>query len=224
MGPEGNAIVIHCPESYDTLVCEDAESGAKLGECKPPRLDFLSRFAVSPDHRYVLEAGWLWHPVGLAWFCDIAALLSRVSSISGTSLTDRCETESAAFLGSDRIIVTTTDEVMNEEAVSSPGPRTLAVWSIPESRWQSVVPIDGPLGTLMPWKKWVISFFDHPKALDLETGQVLHRWNHIQSGRDSGSYCAHSHQPPVMALDPIGGRFAVQKPGGITIVRLAETP
>lgn len=72
----------------------------------------------------------------------------------------------------------------------------------------------------MPWREWVISFYECPKAIELATGKIVHRWEQIYSGRQIGSIDLGESAPPPMAFDPIHGRFAVQGSEGISVVTL----
>jgi hypothetical protein len=96
----------------------------------------------------------------------------------------------------------------------------LGVWSISNDRWDSVVELAEFFGALMPWRDWVISFYGHPKAIEIATGVVVHRWEHIYSGRQVGAIKLGDPVPPPIALDPQKGRFAVSGPEGLTVVAL----
>jgi len=73
----------------------------------------------------------------------------------------------------------------------------------------------------MPWRDWVIAFFECPTAIELATGKVVHQWKQIYSGRQIGSINLGDPPPPPMALDSTGGRFAIQCPEGLRVVTLS---
>lgn len=65
-GPDGRALLVHCPDSYANLEVEDAISGERLTRREPAALDFFhSRLSVSPSGRWLASAGWVWHPVAM---------------------------------------------------------------------------------------------------------------------------------------------------------------
>jgi hypothetical protein len=74
---------------------------------------------------------------------------------------------------------------------------------------------------VMPWKKWAICFYDHPKAIDLGSGKIVRSWPEINSGRQVNVIEIGNPEPPSIALDPQHGRFAVADSKGVTIVSLA---
>ncbi len=227
VGPTRRAVVIHCPNSFDTLEVEDAESGVTLGKRKSPGMEFHSRLAVSPNGRYVLDAGWFWHPVGGAWLCDFASLYGDAQAGEfrrDVAFSFGAEIDSAAFLGSDDVVVTSTDEVINEDTpVTAIWPLRVGVWSISRGASSKIAKLPEPSGTIMPWREWIISFYGCPKAIEITTGETVHRWEAIYSGRQIGSIDLGDPPPPPIALDPENGRFAVSGPNGITVVTLDAT-
>jgi len=72
----------------------------------------------------------------------------------------------------------------------------------------------------MPWRHWAISFYKHPKAIELATGKVVHAWDDLDSGRQVGSIDLGNPPPPAMAFNPRCGKFAVSNAKGITIISL----
>jgi len=81
-----------------------------------------------------------------------------------------------------------------------------------------------PAGILRPLGTHAISFYDHPKLIDVTTGEVVHRWTEFRTGRHRSS-CGltplqgHDATPPP-ALDPLRSRFAVADATGITAIQL----
>jgi hypothetical protein len=225
LGPNGSVVVVHCPNSFDTLEFEDAETGATLFTKKSDEMEFHSRLVASSNGRYLLDAGWFWHPLGGAWVCDLAGLLGT-SSPPGpdVNFSFGAEIDSAAFLGDDDVIVTSTDEVCNEATPRSGiGPLRLGHYSLATRRWQSTVEIREATGMIMPWRDWVISFYKFPKAIEIATGRVVHEWKHLRSGEQVGCIELGDPPPPSIALDPNNGRFAVASTNEITAVTLATT-
>lgn len=219
VGPSGRVIVAHCPDEFDVLVVEEVESGARLAERKTDHMEFHSRLAMSPSGKHLIDAGWFWHPVGEAWLTSVETLINGKDG--GLSLFSGAEIENAVFLDDAHVVATTGKEVCDDTPPPSGlGPDMLGVWSIADATWCTRVAIESPIGNVMPWRDLLICFYEHPKAIEIATGKVIHRWEHIRSGTQSGCIDLGYPPPPVMALDPVHGRFAVAGPQGITIVRL----
>lgn len=216
----GDVLLIHCPEEFNILEVQDAETGRTFAKRKVREMEFHSRLMVSPNSGYLLDAGWFWHPIGGAWLCSLAKVLENESREPlGHSFLSGAEIDSAAFLDEDHLVVTSTDENINEEP-SGLGPRQLGLWSIPNSSWRSRVDLSHPSGTIMAWRDWVISLYEFPKALEITTGRVVHSWDQIYTGKQVGSIDLGNPPPPQIALDPSKGRFAVQVQNGVGVVSL----
>ena len=171
-----------------------------------------------------LSAGWFWHPLGGAWLCPISAIGgSSDVDIEEVGFSFGAEIDAAAFLGNNHVVVSSTSDVVNEEAPKSGlGRLQIGMWSIAEARWISTAPLREPTGTIMPWREWLIACHGHPKAIDLATGKVVHVWEQINSGSQIGSIDLGEPPPPVIALNPRQGMFAVCDSNGINVVSLHE--
>lgn len=218
----GHVVVVHCPTSYDELTFEDAESGEILGTRKSDKMEFHSRLAISPGGDSLVSAGWFWHPLNGGWLFFIGDIVGAHSDCKvDLGIDFGAEVDSVAFLGDDALVVSTTQEIVNEEVPPAGlGPMRLGMWSITEGKWARIVELHEACGPMMPWRDWVISFHDHPKAISLATGDVVHRWEGVYSGRQIGPIDAGKPAPPLLALDAVGGRFAVAGPEGVTVVTL----
>lgn len=80
--------------------------------------------------------------------------------------------------------------------------------------------MDEPIGTIMPLgASLVVSFYEHPKVIDITTGQVIWRMPELKTGLQQGSIIPHISKPPPLALDPERQRFAVATDEGVTVVQ-----
>lgn len=214
--------VVHCPNAFNVVECEDAESGEILWTKKTDAMEFHSRLSISPNGRSLLSAGWFWHPLGGAWLCSLADNSGKPDKEVEFSF--GAEIDSAAFLDDDRVVISSTGEVVNEDTPQSGlGPMQLGVWSISEAKWVSTAPISATTGMIMPWRDWVISFYEHPKAIELATGKVAYVWDHLDSGRQIGSIELGTPPPPCMAMNPSKGMFALRDENRIHIVSLGTS-
>jgi len=217
----GRVLVAHCPRAFNVLEIEDAETGATLDSLESKAMEFHSRLSFSPDGRFLSDAGWFWHP----W--SGAAVLQIVSGDDGSVQFDRNpvfrtefrethELDSVAFLGNTELTVS----FVADQKGMKQGPAQLCIWSLADGRWKSRVEVSEPIGVMMPWKEFVVSFYDHPKLISLASGEVVHRWNGIYSGKQLGPIELGDPPPPPIAPDPVHGRFAVANSKIVTLVTL----
>jgi hypothetical protein len=128
-----------------------------------------------------------------------------------------------AFLGNTRLVVSSVSDYLGEEP--NPGslqPKQLGVWSLADRRWESKTNLSEPVGMLMPWKEWIVSFFGHPKLIEVATGKVVHRWDKIYSGKQLGPIELGDPPPPPIAIDPLRGRFAVADSKSVTCLCMGD--
>jgi hypothetical protein len=222
----GRAVVIHCPNKFDVLEIEDAETGTALDSLKSKDMEFHSRLNLSEDGHWLLDAGWFWHPwCGAVVFeirqADDGTLRFTRNTEFSTAFSAQNEIDSAAFIGNTHLVISSVSDYLGEEP--EPGSlctKQLGIWSLTEHRWESKVDLTEPAGMLMPWKEWVVSFYGHPKLIELATGKVVHRWDKLYSGKQLGPIELGDPPTPPIATDPIGGRFAISGPKEVTLVSL----
>ncbi len=138
------------------------------------------------------------------------------------SLLDKCdrsisgieadEISSAVFLTSDRVLYAGQKE---DEAKNF-----LGVYNLTADQTVSEVRLEQPGGVLMPFGDHVVSFFDHPRIIEIATGKIGHCWDDIFCGNRHGSIFHHLKSLPKLALDSENRRFAVGNDERITVVDL----
>ena len=216
--PDRREVIAYCPDHYNVIEIEEVESGNRLTSRTGEAADFFhSRLQVSSDSKYLLSAGWVWHPWDTIQLFDIAQALQSPESLDRTwngdlSSANVGEIHTAAFNGPDLIVFA--GEVEEEEIIR------LGSYSIEANAVLTSCVLDSPAGTLMPLGDIVISFYECPKLLDLATGKVLHRWPELSTGSQNSSIVYHIDRVPPIALDPLNRRFAVADSEAITVVQL----
>ncbi len=153
----GRVVVIHCPNEFDVLEIEDAETGTVLDSLKSKDMEFHSRLHLSADGRLLIDAGWFWHPWCGAVVFEIAqandgTLRFAKNTVFSTAFSAQHEINSVAFLGSTHLVVSSVSDYLGQEP--EPGglrPKQLGIWSLAERRWESKVDVSEAVGALMPW-------------------------------------------------------------------------
>lgn len=155
---DGRELVAHCPEKYARIEIELIDSGQRLTNREPATFDFFhSRLEFSPDGRYLLSAGWFWHPWDAVHVYDVSAALSDPRSLdtAGTmrSRSVAAELASATFSDDDTLIISTVPESERlddpEHDPNALGPLELASWSMSASEWKTRTQLQVPAGGLM---------------------------------------------------------------------------
>ncbi|MFI6627194.1 hypothetical protein [Streptomyces sp. NPDC050528] len=234
---DGREVLVHCPDEYDLLEIEDAETGERLTGGDRTRNEVLhSRLVVSPSGTHLLSAGWLWHPHGIVEVFDLDRALTDSAVLDGRGVLsvypgDSSEVISACWLDGDRVAVATGEEFADEDdteetAASAEtaglGRRRLGVWSLSEKRWVHRNRVDFHIGTLIPRGDTLVSLYGHPRLIDVTTGASLAEWPAVEVPCREGSYGATYIPTPVAALHPDGNRLAVAQPDSIAIIALSE--
>lgn len=223
--PDGRVVLAHCPDEYDRLEIEDLEAGTVLTR-RPSRTRpdfFYSRLVASPTGRRLLSGGWIWHPLDVVRTFDVASAIDDPAHLdSGGLAVTVGEDCSAAWLDDDRLIVARGPEP-DDEGWDDNGLRGghLGVFLVPEQRFVSTARIgDGlPAGPIMPVDSdRAVVFHKHPRLVSLSTGEVLHAWEELDTGREEGAIIRGRPLRPPLAFDH--ARFAVASDREIVVVSL----
>lgn len=227
-------LLVHCPEEYNRLEIEDAETGEKLTLRTSEPADFFhSRLQASPGGARLLSAGWVWSPWDAVVFFDVAEALRRpehLDELDGCMPTSRhvglAEESSACWQTDTTVIITGGSEPEDpEEAAEATAterlrPCGIAVHNISSDATLSSCVLDTPPGTVLPVDRThVVAFYDHPRLIRLADGAVEHTWATIASGVQVSSILCRK-VPPTLALDPHNARFAIVQADGIHVVAL----
>lgn len=225
--PDGREVVAHCPDEYNRLVIEDIASGKRLAESCVENPDdyFYSRLAVNTSGTRLLSAGWVWHPCSFLSLYDINAVLHNPQLLDRKEAMFRTPTElsSAAFFGDNLLVVASASDPEYEEKDSWLPPCAVAVYDLLPSQCVVSAQFEEPMGTVLPINAHLaISLYDHPKLIDLQSGQVVHRWSDIASGKQESCILRGDSPIPPMALDPAQGRIAVASEDAIRVIEVRE--
>jgi len=217
---DGAVGLAHCPEEYNRLEIEEIESGKKLTLRPGKSPDFFhSRLQVSSGGAYLLSAGWVWHPIDhIRLFSIHDALKSPDHLDKPIKLKlpdDLFEVNAAAFQGDGQLLLAGKGE---EE---DPAPGYVAQYQIKEGIVKVKCSLESVPGTIMPvGQDHFVGFYEHPKLFEISSGKVIQSWPELSSGKQNSSIIWHQEQPPPLALDPAGKRFAVAGKDAITVIHL----
>ncbi|MFM9844007.1 MAG: hypothetical protein ACKVOI_13665 [Dongiaceae bacterium] len=234
--PNGRTALIHCPDNYCRLEIEDAETGERLTRRDADQADFFhSRLAVSPDRRHFISAGWRWHPFNDVIIFDVNEILNDATKLDRNDHEHRLaqygkgvEIASAVFQEPGRLAVATAHECddpdyQDDDERDLLGPGMIGVYNILGRRFISTASLKEPAGTIMPvGERHAVSFYRHPKVIELSTGKVVQRWPDLNSGEQLSSIIRHQELSPPIAMDARNRRFAIASDDGVTVIQVDD--
>lgn len=218
---DGREALAHCPNRCDTLEIEDAETGRSLtvSHTRKPMDFFHSRLQVSPNGKYLLSAGWVWHPLEAVAVYDVTEALKNPAHLDGPGIVPREWGEdecNAAFLGNNRLAVSA--HISDETPVNQ-----LHIYDLAKPGERTVTGLAGITGTMMPvGNSHLLCLYEYPKLLDLRSGEIVQEWRHIKSGTQTSSILRGHNDAPQTALDVQRQRCAIAGEKGITVLVFKE--
>ena len=85
-------MIAHCPDEYNRIEIEEVESGRRLTARDSDSADFFhSRLQISSDGRYLLSAGWVWHPWSSLKLFDLTQAIRDPQTLDGPGLIEGFE-------------------------------------------------------------------------------------------------------------------------------------
>lgn len=228
----GRTVLAHCPEEYNKLEIEDVETGECLTARSNKTMDFFhSRLQVSSNGKYLMSAGWVWHPFDTVLMFEIEQVMHHPELLDQDLKWNFASTElhDAAFAGGDAIVISSADTYYEDEdeRAEETGefmlqPDQIGRYSLTNHAYQTIAPLKAPTGLMMSFGDYVVGFYEHPKLIDLATGDIIVRWPDLATGNQNGSIISHLDKIPPIALDPTNKRFAVADAENITVIQLGS--
>jgi hypothetical protein len=212
----GRNLIAHCPENYCQLDIEDLDTGKRLTthRDREPGDFFHSRLSTSQSGKYLMSAGWLWHPLDSVAVHDVDEALRnpRVLDGGGQDL-DLWNGEGicVTFTTDERLVVAFTASEIDDADSSTEGidRPSLSLFDLRTGEKLSSVRTETTVGTMMMvGESYVLGLYEHPKLFDLATGKVVRAWPEINSGNQSGCILV-NNVVPALALDPVRMRCAI---------------
>ncbi|MEJ2881088.1 hypothetical protein [Pedobacter sp. GR22-6] len=185
--------LIHCPIDYCRLDFEDVETGEIITDIpgRDPSDVFHSRLSISPDNRYLMVCGWVWHPLSCVELFNISECFSNPLLLDQSSISPKYGTEinSATFIDNERILIAASDEEpFDDENEPILPQKNLAVWSFKTNELTAPVKVKGEFGNLFAIdEKRAWDTFKYPKIINIQTGDIECELDHINSGEQLSS-------------------------------------
>lgn len=219
---KGRTCIAHCPEVYNRLEFEDAETGEILTESDTRELQdiFHSRLIVSPDGKHLLSRGWVWHPFDVIELFNIEECLSRPHLLDrGISPNCGNEVSTASFIDNENILIGSFDYGNEEEEELFPAGH-FAVWNFRKNELSAPVRPESKIGNLAAINlEYAWDFYGYPKIISLKTGKTEYEARDINSGLQSSSIMHHLSEPlPLVSVEKGNRRAAFRNGSSVEVL------
>ncbi|HEY8563176.1 MAG TPA: hypothetical protein VIL74_22555 [Pyrinomonadaceae bacterium] len=218
----GKVCIAHCPDEYNVIEIEEVETGVRLTEKERPAHDFFhSRLQISPDQKTLLSAGWIWHPLDAIELLDLSESVAEPQILSpfwdeSLQNINLWEINNAAFIDDKKLLLSGTGDSENEDESED---SSILIYDLDARITLSQVEIDAPTGLLMPLdENFAVGFYEFPKIIDLNSGEVIHGWSDISTDKRNGSIVWHHDSISKIAIDEKNKRFAVGTKNSIEVI------
>jgi hypothetical protein len=232
---DGRTLLVHCPDEYNRLDIDDAETGKRLTsvEGRKPTDIFHAQLVGNPSGTRFASAGWIWHPFNaVEWFDVDAALANPCSLDDGAEASapfnvGLAEPSSAAWLDDTHLVIGASAQNADEAEAMAAGsarlrPNGLAVFDVVAGTCVGDFVLDHPPGLIAPiGGNRILSFHGHPRVISLDTGRVELAFPELDTGKQVGPITRQDKWDSApIAVDAANRRFAVADEQAITVVRL----
>ncbi len=210
----GKTCLAHCPEEYNQIEVEDIETGERLTSAQRESHDFFqSRLQATSNGKYLLSAGWVWHPVDMVEVYNLENISSPEHfNLYQDEALDLFELNSATFVNNSIIAVTGNGEDNEND-------KYICVYDIEKKKVISKAKLTENAGNLMTVdESYVVGFYEYPKLINLNTGEIVKCWKEISSGKQNSSINVQNEIYPPIAIDVESKRFAIADTNFIHVI------
>ncbi|WP_316787688.1 hypothetical protein [Pedobacter frigoris] len=212
---QSKTYLIHCPLSYDQLDFEDVETGELITNIKnrEPSDRFHSRLEISPDGRYLMSKGWVWHPLDVVMIFDLNKCIDNPQLLDEPQFCPNVSAEicTASFVDDNTVVIGSSDEVLGHDNIGHLPPRHICLWDFKTNKLSKPVPIKENFGNLLAidaCRAW--DLFDFPKIIDISSGEIIERNKEVNSGKQQSAIINKADYFPSIAFNKHTGQIAIK--------------
>lgn len=209
--------LVHCPIDYCQLDFENVETGEIITNVsgRKPSDVFHSRLSISPDEKFLMVRGWVWHPLDVVEVFNIAGCFANPLLLDRSSLHPDFGTEinTASFIDNERILIAASVEEPFDDDVKPLLPQKhVAIWNFYKNELSVPVKIDGEFGNLFAIDdNYAWDMFKYPKIINIRTGEIEKKWEETNSGFQLSSiFRGKENDCPQICFDRNTSRIAVK--------------
>lgn len=209
----GITYLIHCPIAYDRLDFENVETGelvTNIQDRKPKNI-FHSRLSVSPDNSTLISRGWVWHPLDNTFIFNIKDCLSEPKLLDELNwqFPEGAEVCTASFIDSKRILIGSSDEIINDENLTMPA-KHIAIWHLEQKTMSKPVHVKEEFGNLFAINEcFAWDLYDFPKIISIDTGEIIAKDESINTGKNRSAISNSRTINPQIIFNPQTKQVAI---------------
>ncbi len=216
--------LVHCPTNYCQLDFEEVETGeivTKVKQRKPADI-FHSRLEVSPNGKYLLSKGWVWHPI------DVVQVYKVEDCFSNPMLLDKLdynfqnigsELSTASFIDDSKILVGSSEEVINDDNSTNVPAQSIAIWDLKDNKFFNQWKPSFEFGNLFSIDKtFAWDLYKFPKIINLVTGQIVDKAEDVYSGEQKSAILFDINKQPQISFDRERKRLAIKDNNRVLIL------
>lgn len=206
--------LIHCPIAYNQLDFENVETGELVTNIPDRKAEdvFHSRLEVSPDNKFLLSKGWVWHPVDIVHAFNLPDCIANPILLDNSKLyaNDSNEFCTASFIGNDKVLIGSSNEVFNKSHPKCLPAKSIAIWDLKTDQLSKPSIVHGEFGNLFAINEhFTWDLFKFPKIIDIRTGEIVDRCEDIDSGEQNSSIIHHLKAVPQIVFNRQTGQIAL---------------
>lgn len=225
--PDGREVMAHCPDAYNRLEIDDLATGVRLTAARDrnPADYFPSRLTASADGRWLLSAGWVWHPLDVVAVFDVAAALENPLLLDGQRLGVEAwaDESSAAFVDNRHLLVALDGIDYGAEIEQRPEGDfgEFRLFDLMQPAFPVITSPQAPVGTMMVINDdYVLGLYEYPRLFQISTGAVVAKWPQIPCGRQFSSL-PETDVPPI-AFDVLNKRCAIHANDTLYVLQFTD--
>ena len=207
--------LIHCPISYSQLDFEDVETGEIITNVagRSPDDSFHSRLEISPNGKFLMSKGWVWHPLDEVNVFDINECIKNPLLLDNPQFHPNVGVEicTASFIDDKTIIIGSSDEVINEDEIPKLPPKHICVWNFKTDQISKPIAVKEEFGNLFAINsKYVWDLLHFPKIINMNTGEIVDQKKEINSGKQNSSLISDTKDFPSIIFNRQTKQIAIK--------------
>lgn len=222
----GKTYLAHCPNDYNVLEFEDAETGDIITKStdRSPADFFHSRLEISPDNKYLLSKGWVWQPFDYISLFDIEECMHnpyKLDKFSYSRPNANTEINTASFINDQLVIIGSSEgcENFDDDATNELCKGQIGIWDIETNKVESIITVNDDFGNLFAIDDtYAWDMYCYPKVINIKTGEIVDKITDIDSGKQCSSIIHHLKDLPLISFNKSNKTIAIKNKDAIEIL------